>query len=330
MAILCNPHTGARVMLRTLHAFGRHPSACRTVLRCPDVSHIHALVRWNQQHWEILDQSRNGTFVDNFRLPAGSWLPLKPGSQIALGDSLEAQWSVADLSAPSNCLFPRHGQAATLELAPHGMFLPCAAHPEVHVHCNEDRWMLEDLRGITALDDGDTVRTSRGAWEVVLCPDLTSTKNSRFGEQSYDEADIVLRFELSQDEEHAHLRAELGGERIDLGERIHHYTLATLARLRLRDAQRGLDGHSQGWVAMDDLVRMLGADPSYINIQIFRARQQLANALPPHLQAPLLIERRRGEVRLGDYTFTVRRGSALEGGRHRRDVEARTPPERAS
>jgi hypothetical protein len=322
MAILCTPHTGTRIMLRTLHAFGRHPSACLTVLQCPEVSHIHALVRWNHQRWEILDQSRNGTFMDGVRLPAGNWLPLAPGNQIALGDSLEAQWSVIDLAAPSNCLFPRHGHAAALELLPHGMFLPSAAQPEVHVHCHEDRWMLEDLRGVTPLDDGATVHTSDSAWEVVLCPDLTRTKNSQLGEQVWDEADIVLRFELSQDEEHAHLHAELGDECVDLGERIHHYTLATLARLRLRDAQRGLDGHSQGWVAMDDLARMLGADPSYINIQIFRARQQLAAALPPGLQAPLLIERRRGEVRLGDYTFTVRRGAALEGGRRRHDAHA--------
>jgi hypothetical protein len=32
------------------------------------------------------------------------------------------------------------------------------------------------------------------------------------------------------------LRVELGDRQLDLGERIHHYLLTTLARLRLRDA----------------------------------------------------------------------------------------------
>lgn len=159
--------------------------------------------------------------------------------------------------------------------------------------------------------------TSQSTWDVVLCPDLTSSKSSQRDEHACDEADIVLVFELSQNEEHAHLRVQLGDECVDLGERIHHYALATLARLRLHDAQRGLNDHSQGWVAMEDLARMLGTDPSYINIQIFRARQQFASALRSHVEAPQLVERRRGEVRLGDYTFTVRRGLALEGGRRR-------------
>lgn len=126
-------------------------------------------------------------------------------------------------------------------------------------------------------------------------------------------ADITLHFELSQDEEHARLSAQVGSLLIDLGERVHHYSLATLARLRLRDDQQGHDPHSQGWVALDDLARMLGVDASYLNIQIFRARGQFANALPLRVHAPLLVERRRGEVRLGGYSFRIRRGSALEG-----------------
>jgi hypothetical protein len=126
--------------------------------------------------------------------------------------------------------------------------------------------------------------------------------------------DILLHFELSQNEEHARLLVRAGAEAIDLGERVHHYSLATLARLRLRDAQRGLHARSQGWVATADLARMLGVDQSYVNIQIYRGRQQFADALPPDLPTPTLIERRRGELRIGDYGFTVRRGAVDEGG----------------
>jgi hypothetical protein len=106
---------------------------------------------------------------------------------------------------------------------------------------------------------------------------------------------------------------ELGDWQLDLGERIHHYLLTTLARLRLRDAQRGLDPHSQAGSPTEDLARMLAVDPPYVNIQIFRAREQFASAVAPHIEAPLLVERRRGEVRLAPRRFMVMRGSQVEG-----------------
>ncbi|MEN9986281.1 MAG: hypothetical protein RI925_1783, partial [Pseudomonadota bacterium] len=100
---------------------------------------------------------------------------------------------------------------------------------------------------------------------------------------------------------------------ISLGERIHHYTLATLARQRLRDARQGVEESSQGWIPLDNLARMLGVDPPYINIQIFRARQQITRALPMSRQPASLFERRRGEVRFGGYPFRILKGLTEEG-----------------
>ena len=172
----------------------------------------------------------------------------------------------------------------------------------------------KDPRGGSALSDGAGMQISCMHWESVLCPELPRTLDSHRAQDAPVTPDFVLRFELSQNEEHAYLRLDLDGRRIDLGERIHHYLLAILARLRLRDAQRGLASHSQGWVPTVDLARMLGVEPSHANIQIFRARRQFARVLVPHVAAPLLVERRRGEVRLGEYRFTVRRGEQIEGG----------------
>ena len=313
MATLLNPPTGARIMLRTLHAFGRHPSACRTVLRGADVSKIHALIRWNVRRWEIQDQSRNGTFLDGMRLPAASWVPLAAGSEIVFGADIEACWRVLDVGAPFNCLFPLTSDGDPLALRAEGMFLPSVSSPEVHLHCSDEEWLLEDPRGVSPLADGAIVPTSCQRWELVLCPELTRTRDQGAAQESPAAPDLVLQFEVAQNEEHARLQLELCGRHLDLGERIHHYLLATLARLRLRDAQRGLDPHSQGWVSTDDLARMLAVDPPYVNIQIFRAREQFATALEPHIVAPLLVERRRGEVRLAPCRFMVRRGSQVEG-----------------
>jgi hypothetical protein len=125
---------------------------------------------------------------------------------------------------------------------------------------------------------------------------------------------IRFHFQVSLNEEHAYLRiACKQGAEIDLGERAHHYSLLTLARHRLDDAARGVDPSSQGWVDANQLSRMLGLDPACLNIQIFRARRQIARALPSGARLPDIVERRRGELRLGALSFRIVRGSQVEG-----------------
>ncbi|SFU29600.1 hypothetical protein [Pseudoduganella namucuonensis] len=127
-------------------------------------------------------------------------------------------------------------------------------------------------------------------------------------------AQPLLRFQVSLNEEHAYLRIALGARaELDLGERAHHYSLLTLARRRMDDARQGLDPSSQGWIQLDQLSRMLGLDPSHLNIQIHRARSQIARALPDGATLPDVVERRRGELRLGSVPFQILRGSRLEG-----------------
>jgi len=316
MAML-RDRSGKRVMLRPLHVFGRHPVTCQTVLQSPDVSLMHALVRWHEQRWEILDQSRNGTRMDDVRLPTGKWVALRCGSEIAMGEGPEAQWRVLNLDAPRTCLLRACGEV--VELSPGaGVLLPSAVDPEISIYWNEGDWVLEDADRIQRLQDGSTVTAAQTTWELVVAESLARTESASRVPQQWDEA--TLHFELSQDEEHARLCMEVGStDTLDLGERIHHYLLAFLARRRLDDARHGFDVSSQGWIAVEDLAQMLAVDPSYINIQIFRARQQIANVLPSGVRAPLLVERRRGQVRLGAYTFTIRRGATLEGGLRHQD-----------
>jgi hypothetical protein len=316
MAIFWNKHFDRGIMLRPTHAFGRHPSACQTVVQAADVSKIHALVRWNQSRWEIIDQSRNGTTVNGRRLAAGHWTALVVGMEISFSASpnADAVWTVRDLAPPVTCLFPLDGRGEAMALSLQGNFLPSAAQPEISIHVHDGRWMLEHIGGLDLLIDGATVQTSQGAWEFVLNADLESTTENPAVGPGLDMSELTLHFEVSQNEEHTRLNLVLGSESTPLGERIHHYTLATLARLRLQDAKRGLDTHSQGWIALDELSRMLDVDPSYVNIQIFRAKHQLSSALPQSGGMPPLVERRRGEIRFGSYAFTVKRGQVEEGG----------------
>lgn len=131
---------------------------------------------------------------------------------------------------------------------------------------------------------------------------------ARFGIDS-----IQLQFQVSHDEEHVTLRAELDdGRRIDFGERIHHYLLLTLARQRSQDWHQGFDEATQGWLEMEALCGMLGMDASHVNIQIHRARKQLKGLLSGSVDADDLIERRVGSLRLRSRRFRIYRGSRLE------------------
>lgn len=123
----------------------------------------------------------------------------------------------------------------------------------------------------------------------------------------------VLQFHVSLNEEHVFLQLlPESGPSIDLGERVHHYCLLTLARLRLCDDERGIDPSAQGWIAVDQLAKMLGLDQPHLNIQVHRARQHVASALASHPGMPALLERRRGEIRLGALPFRIVRGARLE------------------
>jgi hypothetical protein len=125
---------------------------------------------------------------------------------------------------------------------------------------------------------------------------------------------FFLQFNISQNEEHCYLTIrEKDKNRLNLGERAHHYTLLTLARQRLKDARCGIEQESQGWIEIEKLSKMLGLDVAHINIQIFRARNQIARVYPPGAELPGIVERRRGEVRFGTVRAQIVRGSSIEG-----------------
>lgn len=313
MAILHNEHLRRRVMLRPVHTFGRHPASSRTVLREADISKLHALVRWDGAQWEICDQSRNGTYVGGEKLQAGQWRVLKVGEVIRFAASEDARWTVTDLDAPCVCLFALDAPHQIHALNPDENLLLTAGSPEVNIYRADDRWLLDRMERVDHLADGECVRIGGQLWEFVQGETLDATREVSPPGALFDAQPLQFDFRLSQNEEHASLDVHVGQQVISLGERIHHYTLATLARQRLRDARQGVESPSQGWIALDNLARMLGVDPPYINIQMFRARQQISRALPMARQPASLFERRRGEIRFGDHPFRIMKGITEEG-----------------
>ena len=124
--------------------------------------------------------------------------------------------------------------------------------------------------------------------------------------------DALFNFIVSQNEEHVQLAIASGEKQINLGERSHHYSLLTLARKRFLDAGRGFDTLSQGWISMEQCSVMVGIEPKHLNMQLHRARQQIAQAFLMNTLFSHCIERRRGELRFGSFRFQIKRGSQLE------------------
>ena len=310
MGTLFDPRTGERVVLRAEHVFGRNPLRADTAIDDPGISLMHAVARWRGGRWMLFDHSRNGTFVDDRALVPGEPLALEVGAEIRLGRGPGAAWRVQDVAPPVDALVPADARQPVIVLAPHNL-LPTSDAPELCIYeARPGQWVLEQNGETRTLKDGDgVVLGGAGPHRFLAAAPMDDTRVVEVAREAEPPC-LVMR--LSQDEEHAWLEVKDGAASADLGERTHHYCLATLARLRVADQQRGLEPAAQGWVRSTELSRMLGLEATHLNMQIFRAREQLMTALPGVAPLARLIERRRGELRLGDVPFEIYRGDRME------------------
>lgn len=119
---------------------------------------------------------------------------------------------------------------------------------------------------------------------------------------------VRLQFTVSRDEEHVDVLVEDTRGTTRLAPRAHHFLTLTLARALLEDDAEGVDPAERGWRYVEDLGNMLRVDQAYLNLQLFRARQQFAEAGVEGAGA--VFERRRlsRQVRMRVAGVTVRTG----------------------
>ncbi|HLO95906.1 MAG TPA: FHA domain-containing protein, partial [Burkholderiaceae bacterium] len=265
-------------------------------------------IHWTGRVWELRDLSRNGSLVDGRRVPVGCSVPLQLGSLLSFTHDSRCSWRVEDLAGPSPMLLPLDG-GPPLVLAP-AQVLPLGPRGALRVVQEEQgRWLCTGPQGIQPLEDGDELLFDDRRWCFVSGADRHSTQGQT---AAAGERPTSLELRVSLDEEHVWLTLHHEGHVLDLGERSHHYALLTLARLRRQDADRGMGREAQGWVEHGRLAAMLGLDGSHLNIQLFRLRKQITQAMPASTLPPALIERRRGELRLHGLPFRVHRGDELQ------------------
>jgi hypothetical protein len=108
---------------------------------------------------------------------------------------------------------------------------------------------------------------------------------------------IRMRLAVTPDEEHVEATVFFGGQEKHLPARRYHYLLLTLARMWLAD--EGAPLPLRGWIGRDELCDKLDMDVNKLNVEIHRARKQLA-AFGVQGAAGV-VERRHGthEIRIG-------------------------------
>ena len=272
---------------------GRAPT-CGVRLASDLTSNLHAEIRWNGLGCELRDLgSLNGTFVDDEPIETGGRRPIAVGTRMAFGDRLDVFEMTDDMPPVAVATGP---DGRTVVARNGFLLLPDEESPMYQVfHDSSHRWVAESTDGYRqSLLDGGTLQIGSEIWTLDL---PVVTKGTAPLGMSLDS--LTLRLWTSRHGEHIEMELCQGTSSKRLESRAHIVLLLRLAQIRLEDQKKGeLSEREQGWVPVDMLIKELGVNRNWIDVSVFRARQQLADANVRG--AAGLFERRRdsGEIRL--------------------------------
>lgn len=289
------------------------------------VSLQHASLRWTERGtWELRDlQSKNGTFLNGQRVPAGSPVKLDAGAELTFGAAGD-RWVVEDVSPPRPMLIRLDADAAPVYLKDGFIGLPSLEEPSVSLFRGESgQWFIDSRDRVGALADGEQITIGSERWRCCLptTPDETELVGGVGG--LFTLAELELELEVSRDEEEVALTLRSNGRDVRLGQKACHYLLLTLARYRLvreepaggepsrvAASQEGPAGSADGWIGVSTLLDQLRVSEQRLNVDIFRIRQELKTA--GVVDAIGIIERdtQQRRVRLGTASVVIRSGAA--------------------
>lgn len=311
MAFLKNTQTGSLILIHPHHIIGRGREFGSDTLSNKKISSIHTVIRWNGEKWLIKDFSKNGTWLNRHRLDPSLEIELEQDAVISFDRTHNIEYQLINLSAPCTSLVKIDEPIEIIKLQALNA-LPKYKRTDTLIYQSTDgKWFVENAHNIRLLNEGQIIEIDKQAWRFFEAKIIDSTIDYSIYLPNTP-SDISLHFTISLDSEHVELKLLKGKSIFDLGERSHHYLLFLLARSRLNDKKTGIDSSEQGWLDINSLSKMLGTDPSHVNIQIFRARKQICKTLKEDHTTLSIIERRRGAVRMGPVTIQIQRGSIIE------------------
>jgi hypothetical protein len=269
------------------------------------VSSTHARLDWSGRAWSVRDLgSLNGTWLDGQRLEPGLERVLEVDAQLCFGER-EWVWHLVDAGPPVPFAISKRGRIRTAT-PDHLLVLPSSEEPLASVFLDSSMgWVAEDADGRNRVGDGKHLLVGGERWRLCLPeePNITMRRT----DLPVFEA-LRLHAVVSRDEEHVEFTLRHESFELRLEPRGHHYLMLLLAQARLADLEAGaLAAADQGWVARDRLCDMLLTDTNKLNVDVYRARKQLAAA--GIIGASALIERRGRppQLRLGTDRVTIER-----------------------
>jgi len=320
MAYLVNKNTSEYCFLYAHHSFGRFQYSVDTLVSDLSVSKIHTIIEWLNNKWYIRDLSLNGTWLNNKRLAKDEAEKLRVGDKIYFAGNSKVTYVVKDLSAPADQLIrldAEQNKTAEVIKLDHYHLLP-EEQPDSVITYDQisGQWLFESLQDeLTTrevLQDGSVLTLDNEQW-LFLSSHLEETTAMTSVPQLYIN-DLDFIFNLSLDEETSELKVHhhYNNKDFNLQVRCHHYLTLNLARYRALDAKKGVLPDNQGWVNTEQLVKDLGVDMRYLNIQIHRARKQFSESLTNVHDAENIIERQLRKVRFAGASFAIYKGCELE------------------
>lgn len=323
MAYLSSPNSKYQIYLKIFHQFGRLASAVDTLIDSPNISRIHAIIEWIDHTWYIRDLSKNGVYLNNEKIIANKLYQLTLSDRLCFADQKNISFFVDNLDKPRDVLIPyiekelSNEQPKTPIFLENYHFLPSESEPEIIVFydLNEKSWFCESVAEakVSKISDGELLKFSQSMWQLIKHADISEKETVVIDGRA--DQNLTFIFNISQDEELTELIIKNNASEISCDIRSHHYLTVLLARYRSQDCLKSLPEHLQGWRTIAQLTKDIGLSESHVNIQIHRARKQVADKLQSlGLYASLVIERKKGQVRFSTSNYIIYKGQVLEQG----------------
>jgi hypothetical protein len=301
--------TGEVHFLEVEYLIGRAPG-CSLRLSRTFVSAQHARLSWEGGCWLLRDLiSRNGTYVDEHRLPPGSCRPLLRGTRIAFG-AATSRWELVDASPPDVLVTSLAAERQVV--ARHGILaIPSCDDPRAMLYRNSDgRWVVEKPNeSITPIAAMQTFALGDDAWRFSCPPE--AARGADAADAAIRMAHVQLNFLVSPHEEPLQVQIAYENRTIDLEIADCDRLLLALARRRLLDSAQGLGAAAGGWVDEEELAAELTLRGLDLNADICRIRRQFgpAEVLDPAsivARRPRTRQLRIGTERIAISTFQTR------------------------
>ncbi len=288
------------IYLKSSPTLGRDSGLVDTLLHDPLCSRLQCIVSYHKEGWVIEDKSKNGTWLNGDRLKPGR-NKLRVGDQINFPGDTKEVWRFADNAAPRPVLVDR-ATDRYLELNDHCNILPNEEDPELLITKQGDDWIVEEGERVYNISGGSALMFSNQLWHFYPNDLIFNTVTQIV--KRVDHSIPQLSFKVSLNEENVQMSVAAESVKKEFGYKAHHVLLRELARRCIEDEKSGIATSEHGWISSDLLIKVMGIEPTHLNLLIYRSRKAFESCGLDYTP----IDRRQGEIRLNPCKLSVIKG----------------------